>query len=452
MIEWEIIVKIIPPLVAVILVMIIRKPIFSLAASCLGGLILISDSFSNFLFNLYRILSDIFMDIWNIKLIVALLILGAFIGIVKKSIANKTVQSEFLNTKKKVLALSWLVGIFMFIDDYFNILINGLLLSSFAKENKISKEKLAFIIHSLGVSACVLIPFSTWAIYILGLLKELGLANNSIGIFIGSIPFNFYSIILIIITLVVIMFELNIFDMKLAEKKMQIKTKASNSGKLPILTIMLPTLVLVGVAFLMMVVGMGFKFTLDSVSNIDFLTILIVSSSIGVIFGSVYYVMKNITEKKGMFKSGYTGSVEMVSVLIILVLAWVLGTISKELGTNEAILTILEPFINLRTLLLLTFIIVSLLSFMTSSWTAFAIIVPVIIPLSIQMGMNPSIALAAIISGGVFGDHMSPISSTTILTKAVSQINISKHFRTQLPYSAIAFGISCCLFFFVGGL
>jgi len=450
--ELEIIMRIMPALAAVILVMITRRPIFSLAAGCLSGMILISNSFSGFLSNLYLITANILTDSWNLRLILALLILGAFIGVVKRSLHKKEIESRLLNSKKKVLAMGWFTGIFMFIDDYFNILLNGILLGSFANKHNVSREKLAFIIHSLGVSACVLIPFSTWSIYIIGLMRDIGFGSKSIEVFIGSIPFNFYSIMLILMTLAVIVFELDILKMKTAEKRMLAGDSIIDPQKVSMTTIMLPSLVLMGTSLLLILVNMRFRLNLESLFELDFINILLIASSVALIFGSVYYVAKGLLQKEDLLKSGYSGSVKMLSVLTILLLAWFLGAISRELGTTEAIVRIVEPYISISTLLVLTFVVTSVISFMTSSWATFAIMIPMILPLSMQIGINPSLALAAIISGGVFGDHTSPISSTTILTTAVSKIGINDHFHTQLPYSMIAFCISGYLFFLIGGL
>jgi len=450
--ETSTILQIFPPVIAILIVLITKKPLLGLSLGVVSGTIILSDFNFKFFTLFGSNIFQIFSDTWNIKLLISLFLLGAFIGIVETSIYKKEVLSKFFNTKKKVLLMGWISGVLLFIDDYFNILLNGLFLKSFAKKHNISKEKIAFIIHSLGVSACVLIPFSTWTIFIVSIVNNLNISVTGFNIFVNSIPFNFYSISLILTTLAVIIFEIDLLHMKKAEQKTLEKEKQTliKTKKISLKTLLLPAAILIFTSIVLILFSMNFEFSLTALENVAFIDILIISSLTGIVFGIFYYLKKKIIRPKKIVFSLFSGAKQMKAVVGILVLAWLLGITTEQLGTTNAILEIANPYLTPQLLTLVAFLITAGMAFMTSSWATFAITIPILIPLGISIGVNPSYVLAAIISGGVFGDHMSPISSTSILTKAVSKSEIHKHFRSQLPYSIIAFVMSSYLFFLIG--
>jgi tetracycline resistance efflux pump len=447
------IISILPPVIAIVIVLFFKKPLIGLFVGVLTGTLIISGFSFNFFIVFFENLSKIVFDVWNIKLVIGLFLLSGFIGLVDAALHKKEVFSNMFDNKKKTLFMGWIVGLVLFIDDYFNILLNGLFLRSFSKKHGISKEKIAFIIHSLGVSSCVLIPFSTWTIFIIGLLNNLDLPISGLSIFIGSIPFNFYSISLIITTLAVIVFEIDILKMKTAEnKKSQDVISNEVLGKLTLKELLTPAAILIFTSIFLIFISMGFNFSILAIEQVNFIDVIIISSLIGIIFAVVYYVKKYIISKRKILPAIFNGFKQVYNAIIVLFLAWFLGLTVQQAGTTNAVISLSEGYLTPSLLIFATFILTALMAFMTSSWTSFAVLIPIMIPLSISLTVNPSYALAAIISGGVFGDHMSPISSTTILTKAVSRTKVHEHFHSQLPYGVISFAISAYLFFLIGGL
>ena len=447
---------IIPPLLALLLVIITKKPILSLIISIVSGLFVLYGM--NILPNTFVILKKILMNGWNIKLIFGLLILGGFIGIIEKQFHNKDVIiSKFFNSKKKVLLIGWLSGLLLFIDDYFNILLNGVFLNSITKKYNISKAKIAYLIHSLGVTSCVLIPFSTWTVYIISIIKNLNL-ENGFGIYVHSIPYNFYAISLVFITLAVILYEINILGMKKEEDSQKlISYKSSKNGSLSIKELLLPAVMLIFVSFILISINVIYllknnvRSIAEIIAKLNFTDILFYLSIISTIFVVIYFYNKT-NNLKFILKSFVFGSKQMSSAVVILILAWVLGEVTIKLNTASIIIEASKGFLSSGVIVLAVFIITAILAFMTSSWAMFAIAIPILLPLGMAQGINPSLIVAAIVSGGIFGDHTSPLSSTTILTKAVAKIEIDKHFHTQLPYNLISFVISGYLFFLIGGV
>ncbi len=437
-------ISLIPPALAIILIAFTRKPLISLFISTLVGswLVIYISGFTE----IFGILQDIILDPWNFKLVIGLSLLGAFIGIMELALFRRTITSNLLNSKKRILLKGWVTGIFLFIDDYFNILLNGVLMNSFAKRYNISKEKVALVIHSLGVSTCVLIPFSTWTIYIISLLKNIPM-GNAVGLFIESIPFNFYGLSLILITFAVIFFEINVMKMREKESAALEETFENFSDKLTYINAILPALVLIGTAILL--IAFLTKFSYTGLRNLDLTTILIICPVIGIIFSTLYYNKKLKLARNRLVRASFKGITGMYEAIGILFFAWLLGAITTNLNTAEVVSGLIHSFNN-STLYVLTFLVASGLSFMTSSWATFGIIIPILVPIASTMQGNPAVVLAAIVAGGVFGDHNSPISSTTIITKAASKTKIMDHFHTQLPYSLIAFLISTYLFFLIG--
>jgi Na+/H+ antiporter NhaC len=442
--------KISPPIIAIVLMLITKKPVISLASGVLAGTLVITGINLQFFTVLVTNSVDIITDVWNIKLMITLLLLGAFIGIIEAALHKKELLSNFFNSRKKVLFTGWLMGLLLFIDDYFNILLNGLFLRSFARKHRISKEKIAFVIHSLGVSACVLIPFSTWTIFIISIVNNLDIGIEGFNLFIRSIPFNFYSIALIFTTLAVILFEIDVLRMKKAETNIILtKKRKPHKGKMQLKEFLIPTGVLIAGSLFIVLASMGFNISIAALESIDFISVLLISSTASIAFAFIYYAKKKTAKKRAMITSMYRGASHMNIVILILFFAWMLGTTTEQAGTTDVIIGFAQQYINPTFITLIAFIITATIAFMTSSWATFAIMIPVFIPLAVAMQVNPAFVLAAIISGGVFGDHMSPISSTSILTKAVSRSEVTEHFHSQLPYSVIAVAMSAYLFFLI---
>ncbi len=403
--EFTQLMPLIPPLLAVILVILTRKPILSLIVSILSGLFILYGFHTTFITNTFHILTNVITSLWNIKLVLGLLILGGFIGVVEAVIKNKHIQlSKFFHSKRKVLFLGWISGLLFFIDDYFNILFNGVFLNSITKSHRISKSKLAFIIHSLGVSVCVLIPFSTWTVYIVSIINNINL-NNGYGLFINSIPYNFYAISLVLITLAVILYEINILGMKKEEKEYKIiKDNSKNRETITLKQLLLPAVLLIFVSMILVSSNIVYLFVVKDLAlngvlvSLSFNDILLYAGAIGTIGLFLYYSKKgfkfNLLSKSFLF-----GAKQMSSAVVILFLAWVMGELSLRLNTASIIIEASKGILSNGILVGGAFIITALLSFMTSSWTTFAITIPILLPLSIAQGVNPSLVLAAIISG-----------------------------------------------------
>lgn len=437
-------ISLVPPALAIIFIAFTKKPLLSLFISTfIGSWLVVYEHGTS---KIIEILSKIILDPWNFKLVIGLLLLGSFIGIIEMALHKKSITSKILNSKKKILIKGWITGMLLFIDDYFNILLNGILMNSFAKKYNISKEKVALVIHSLGVSSCVLVPFSTWTIYIVSLLKNIPI-ENAMELFVQSIPFNFYGIGLVLITFAVIFFEINILKMKAKEEEVFVQNVSEDNQEMTYLSAVLPAIVLLISA--VMLILFFTKLSFNGLKNFDLTNVLIISALIGIVF-SIFYYHKKLKLKRFKFvRASFKGANGMYEAVGILFFAWLLGSITTSLNTADVVSVVVSSFNN-STLYILTFLLASGLSFITSSWATFGIVIPILVPLSINMGSNPAVVLAAIIAGGVFGDHNSPISSTTIITKAASKIKIMDHFHTQLPYSLIAFLISIYLFFLVG--
>src|SRR3989344_1255654 len=297
--DFSQLVYIIPPILAVLLVIITRKPILSLSLSILSGLIILYGFNINLITNSFQVIYKVLTSLWNIKLVLGLLLLGGFIGIVEMAIHNKNIKlSRYFLNKKRVLFMGWISGLLFFIDDYFNILFNGVFLKSITRKHKISKAKLAFIIHSLGVSACVIIPFSTWTVYIVSIIKNMGI-ENGYGIFLDSIPYDFYAISLIFITLAVILYEINILGMKKEEQEYKIEySTKSKSNDISLKQLLFPAVLLVAISMLFLILNIIWIMTnkasniSDIISQVDFTNILLLSGFIGCSIVGLYYYKK----------------------------------------------------------------------------------------------------------------------------------------------------------------
>ena len=346
--------------------------------------------------------------------------------------------SRLCNTKRKTLITTFIMGILIFVDDYLNVLSIGTCMKRISDKQKLPRETLAYMLDSTGAPVCVLLPFSTWAVFYASLffeqdsVKALGVTSG-IQAYVKAIPFCFYPIITLII---VFLFAMGWFPklgaMKKAYKRVEETgkvysdaSKKYNHDELEneedgnIWNFLVPMVVLVAVTI---------------ISN-DVLVAVVIA--LAVCF--VMFVPRKLLSVEGFFASMIRGFGDMLPTLSLLLISFVLKDISGQMGMTDFMIKVAEPFLFASIFPAAVFVLGALLAFTTGSdWGMSSIITPIVFPLGAALGANPVLIMAAVISGGTFGSHACFYADATLLASQSAGVDNMEHALTQLPYVIIS--------------
>ena len=399
----------------------------------------------------------LFAEGWITKTVLFALLVGAIIKLISDSggvkgfisYLNRTQQN--LDSPKGSLLLAYFLGVIIFIESSITALVAGTVARPLCDKNGVSREKLAFVCDSTSAPICSLIPFNAWGALLLGLIvtaiDSSVIEGNALSLLIESIFFNFYSWLTVIFVLLVILFDINIGAMKDARPhSFDLKKEVDYfSDKSPLLMV-LPLVVLILMVPLSLYYTGNGNILKGSGSTSVFYAVI---ATLGFIY--FYYVFGGHLKHKDYFKSLYAGISDMIPIVLILLLAFLIGDVIKLLGTANYLAEIMNGNIAPMFLPLLIFIVSALTSFSTgTSWGTFSIMMPIALALSATFDIYIPLMIGAVISGGIFGDHVSPISDTTIISSMASGCDHIEHVRTQMPYALIVAGVASVLYLLMG--
>ncbi len=485
--------SIIPPLLAILLALIFRQVIISLIFGIYIGAIFIYDY--NPLTGLLRLVDKYVInsisDVSHIQVIVFTLLFGGVIGLISRSGGTRgmaNVLTKFARTRKSGMLATWLSGIIIFFDDYANTLVVGNLMKPVTDKLKISREKLSFIVDSTAAPVASVFIISSWIGYEVGLIQDglnmIGSQANGYTTFLATIPYRFYPIAMLFFVFLIAFSNRDFGAMYKAEmqtvkegrivnEKMDVAKDLIHSseilgneekakwynGVIPILVIILGTIV--GLIFTgiynLQEQGIVNYDLQDVIANSDSYKSLLWASFSACVIAAIMILSQRIMNLKETIDSWFLGIRSMLLAIIILTLAWAIGSITSEIKTADYIISLISDVINPRFLPVIVFAVCGATSFATgTSWGTMAIMFPIVIPLAATVtdmhNFNPEEStlilngvISSVLAGCVWGDHCSPISDTTILSSMASGCNHIDHVRTQLPY-AILVGIVCMLF------
>ena len=399
----------------------------------------------------------LFAEEWITKTVIFALLVGAIIklindvGGVQGFIAYLDRKHKNLDSAKGALLLAYILGVVIFIESSITALVAGTVAKPLCDKNGVSREKLAFVCDSTSAPICSLIPFNAWGALLLGLIITAIDSNiiegKAISLLIESIFFNFYSLITIFLVLAVILFNINIGPMAHAKahtiEKQTLPTEQTR--KSPLLMV-LPIIVLIAMVPISLYYTGNGDILKGSGSTSIFYAVITT-----LVFIYLYYVVGGHLKHKAYIKSLYAGISEMIPIVIILLLAIFIGNVIKELGTANYLVELMNGNISPIFIPVLVFIVSALTSFSTgTSWGTFSIMMPIGLALGATFDIYIPLMIGAVISGGIFGDHVSPISDTTIISSMASGCDHIAHVRTQMPYALISAGLSSVLYLIMG--
>jgi Na+/H+ antiporter NhaC len=340
-------------------------------------------------------------------------------------------------------------GTAVFIESNMSVLTSGIVARGLFDRFKMSRARLAYIIDSTSAPVCILILLNGWGAYVLGLLSNYELEQSAVSILWGSVAFNFYAIIALLIVLYTIVFDKVHGPMKAAEQELKHHTAEISSGpsatKSRYMLIPLLTLIVSMLGF-MFWTGNGVLANGSGSKSVLYATLLA---------STVAYLLL-LTGKRfshhELMDVGFKGMGELLPLVSIVLLSLTLGASLKELGTGTFVASLVGDYLPIYLIVPVLFITGAIMSFTTgTSWGTFAILIPIGVPLIQSLGLPPSLVLGAILSGGIFGDHCSPISDTSAVSALASGCDLLTHVKTQLPYALVG-GVLAIICFFIASL
>jgi len=400
---------------------------------------------------------NLFSEDWITKTVLFALLVGAIIKLIEKGggvngfILYIQERQQKLDSKRGSLLLAYILGIIIFIESSITSLIAGTVSRPLCDKNGVSREKLALVCDSTSAPICSLIPFNAWGALLLGLILTAVEGNiisgDGISLLVKSILFNFYSIITVIFIFLVVWFDIEIGPMR---KTIPQPFKALNQmGKKasPLLMILPITILVLMVILSLLYTGNGDILKGSGSTSVFYAVVATL------IFIYIYYVgIKKVLKHREYFDTLYNGIADMIPITLILLLAFLIGDIIEGLGTASYLSSLIKSANISPTLLpLIIFLVSSLISFSTgTSWGTFSIMMPIALYLGAEFNIYLPLIIGAVISGGIFGDHVSPISDTTIISSMASGCDHIAHVQTQMPYALISALIASILYLSFG--
>ena len=462
-----------PPIIAIALALITKEVYSSLFIGILSGALIYSN------FNVWGMVTTTFdvmigklSDSWNVGILIFLVILGMMVSLINKaggSAAYGRWAETHIKSRAGAMMSTVILGVLIFIDDYFNCLTVGSVMRPVADKHKISRAKLAFIIDATAAPVCIIAPISSWAAAVSSVAPE----GQGLQLFISSIPYNFYALLTLAMMIMMIILNVDFGKMRLHEQNALngdvYTTEArpyadandvAGNAKGTVIDLILPIAALIISCVLTMVYTGGFFDAssdsymnfIDAFGNSDASVGLVLGSFIALLVTFILYIPRKIVTLKeftGAFADGFK---LMSSAILILTFAWTLSGVTNGLGAQIVVAEFVRVnAVGLANLLpAIVFLIAVGLAFATgTSWGTFGILLPIVCSV-FPSGELMIIAVSACLAGAVCGDHCSPISDTTIMASTGAQCEHINHVSTQLPYSLLSAGVSFLGFVLAG--
>ena len=477
--------SLLPPVIAIVLALITKEVYSSLFIGIIAGGLLYSG------FNIMGAVNHIFVDgmigsygeedviggalsdPWNVGILIFLVILGGMVMLMNRaggSAAFGRWSVEHVKSKVGVQIATIVLGVLIFIDDYFNCLTVGSVMRPLSDKHGISRAKLAYLIDATAAPVCIIAPISSWAAAVTGFVDGV----NGLDLFIRAIPYNFYALLTLVMMVTLTLGKFDYGPMRLAEMSQHLEdnlnsrepsiTGAEDQPNPPVsprgkvIHLVLPILVLIVCCVIGMIYTGGFfegESFVDAFAGSD--------ASIGLVYGSVaamiitiiFFLCTRVLSFKECMNALPEGFKSMVPAILILTFAWTLKAMTDSLGAAEFVAELVDQSAGslLSFLPAIIFVVAAFLAFATgTSWGTFGILIPIVVKVFFaDMGNELMIiAISACMAGAVCGDHCSPISDTTIMASAGAQCDHIQHVSTQLPYALTVAALSFVTYIIAG--
>ena len=461
----------VPPVVAIVLALITKEVYSSLFVGIvIGGLFWSGFSFENTVLHVFQDgIVGVLTDSYNMGILVFLVILGIMVCMMNKaggSAAFGRWASVHIKTRIGAQLATIVLGVLIFIDDYFNCLTVGSVMRPITDKHQVSRAKLAYLIDATAAPVCIIAPISSWAAAVTGFVE----GEDGFSIFLRAIPFNYYALLTILTMVLLVVLKIDYGSMRVQEDNAlrgDIYTTPDRpyadaqddvvEEKGGVIDLVFPILVLIGCCITGMLYSGGFF------SGVSFVEAFSASdASVGLMLGSffafvitvIFYALRRVlkfTDSMACIPDGFKA---MVPAILILTFAWTLKAMTDSLGAAEYVAGVMETAATglVNFLPAIIFLVGCFLAFATgTSWGTFGILIPIVV--AVFQGTNETmmiISISACMAGAVCGDHCSPISDTTIMASAGAQCNHVNHVSTQLPYAMTVAAVSFVTYVIAG--
>ena len=476
--------SLLPPIVAIVLALISKEVYSSLFLGCLVGALLYAqfapwDTIVALVGADYGIVS-VLADSGNMGIIVFLVTLGIMVDLMNKGGGSEAFgrwASKTVKTRCAAQLLTMLLGVLIFIDDYFNCLTVGAVMRPVTESHKISRAKLAYVIDSTAAPVCMIAPVSSWAAAVSGYVNSDSVSG--IQMFIRQIPWNYYCLLTLLMIVVISILNIDYGPMLTHEYNAQVKDdlfttperpfagaddyETGSKGKSSVLDLLLPVVVLIVTCIIGLIYTGGyydgtseyFHDFMGAFSNASSGAGLAIGSMLALVFTFIYFWLRGSIGFEKSFESVPNGFIQMISPILILTFAWTLcGLTRYGMYSADFVVNAMSGAGDLAKFLpAVIFIIGAAIGFATgTSWGTIGIMAPIVVQV-FDFNTDPilcTIGLAAACSGGVMGDHCSPISDTTIMASAGAHCYHLNHVFTQIPYALTVAGVTFVSFILAG--
>ena len=464
-----------PPVIAIGLALITKEVYTSLLAGIITGGLLYSN------FNLELMINTIFFqedggmvyklaDAWNVGILVFLVMLGILVSMLNKaggSAAFGKWASKHIKTRIGAQISVMILGVLIFVDDYFNCLTVGSVMRPVTDRHKVSRAKLSYIIDATAAPVCIIAPISSWAAAVTSSVPE-DSGINGFAVFLQTIPYNLYAILTLVMVLLVTVLRVDVGPMKKHEMNAIAGDLFTTPGrpyegneeevineKAHVLDLILPVAVLIASCIVAMVYTGGFfegASFVDAFAASDASVGLVLGGAVTLVFTFIYYMMRDVLSFEEFAKCIPEGFQSMIAPILILTMAWTLSGMTNLLGAKYFVADLVANSASAMQgfLPMIIFLVAAFLAFATgTSWGTFSILIPIVIGVFPE-GQMMVISIASCLAGAVCGDHCSPISDTTIMASAGGHCEHVNHVVTQLPYVLVVGSVCMVGYLLIG--
>ena len=464
-----------PPVIAIGLALITKEVYTSLLAGIITGGLLYSN------FNLELMINTIFFqedggmvyklaDAWNVGILVFLVMLGILVSMLNKaggSAAFGKWASKHIKTRIGAQISVMILGVLIFVDDYFNCLTVGSVMRPVTDRHKVSRAKLSYIIDATAAPVCIIAPISSWAAAVTSSVPE-DSGINGFAVFLQTIPYNLYAILTLVMVLLVTVLRVDFGPMKKHEMNAIAGDLFTTPGrpyegneeevineKAHVLDLILPVAVLIASCIVAMVYTGGFfegASFVNAFAASDASVGLVLGGAVTLVFTFIYYMMRDVLSFEEFAKCIPEGFQSMIAPILILTMAWTLSGMTNLLGAKYFVADLVANSASAMQgfLPMIIFLVAAFLAFATgTSWGTFSILIPIVIGVFPE-GQMMVISIASCLAGAVCGDHCSPISDTTIMASASGHCEHVNHVVTQLPYVLVVGSVCMVGYLLIG--
>ncbi len=485
--------SVLPPVLAIILAIRTKQVYVSLIFGIALGWLILShwNPWMGFLKTLDAFV-DVFQSKGNTRTIMFSALVGSLIVLIQRSggvhgfinwverYLERLEGKDIEHKRRFVQILAWLVGVIVFVETSISSLTVGTLFRPIFDKLSISREKLAYIADASSAATSIMIPFNAWGAFIMGLLLTQGFEEPFTVMF-RSMPYNFYPILTLLMVPVIVWWSLDFGPMKKAELRAAKTGKVIADGAKPMISeellhvqpvedkpkrmmnMLIPIAVMVGMMPVILAVtgwedaiaakpdASAFAAVLTAIGKGSGSTAVLVSVTLSIMVSMLLYLGQRLMSFIEMVELSIKGLSNMMPLALLMLLAFAIGAVCKALGTGQYVAEVAKAWLSPGLVPAIVFAVSAFIAFSTgTSWGTFAIMIPIAVPMAQSMDINVYMAIAAALGGGVYGDHSSPISDTTIISSMASASDHIDHVNTQLPYALLAGGITIILYLLLG--